>query len=385
MVKKRLVAWAIAGTLAVVSASGGIIACATTPDDQSSSSTAARSASASQKSDAVSDAGATQDAGHNASSDDSSGFRSSSSHKQSAYCAQSLSSSYAAHSWSYSSAPLYYTVRGKADTSPSVKKGRIKTSKLDSLGRTQRVVAKVTYKMVADSAGWRESMPAEADSISGWGKQSLVSVSLSNGKTYNGYAFNRSHLLADCLGGHAVKENLVTGTRTQNVGNNSQSEPGGMQYTEAKALNYLRAHHKGWVYYKATPVYKKGELVCRSVYVDIKSDDGSIDEHVEVYNAMRGCKVNYKTGAISGSAVKSAVKASKNSSASKGTASQSSSHKKKAKKSTSTSSTGGKWVYITNTGTKYHAAGCRYLKSKKKVTLAKAKAMGYTACKVCGG
>lgn len=219
------------------------------------------------------------------------------------YEAQGKSSdkaSYAAHKWSYKTAPLYYTVRGKAVTTPNVKKGKIKTSSWDKYGRSQRAVAKVTYKMVEKSAGWREPMPSDADTISGWGHQRKVSVSLSNGKKYNGYAWNRSHLLADCLGGHAVKENLVTGTRTQNVGNNTFSSPGGMQYTENKALDYLRAHHKGWVYYKATPVYKGKELICRSVYVDIKSDDGSINEHVEVYNALNGYSINYANGVISG-------------------------------------------------------------------------------------
>ncbi len=286
--------------------------------------------------------------------------------------------SYKAHTWKYSNAPLYYTVRGKANTSVKVKKGKIKMAGWDKLGRTKRVVAKVTYKMVADSAGWRENMPASADTISGWGKQSLVSVSLSNGRTYNGYAWNRSHLLADCLGGHAVKENLVTGTRTQNVGNNVISAPGGMQYTEQLALNYLNSHHKGWVYYRATPVYKGNELVCRSVYVDILSNDGSINQHVEVYNAMRGVKINYKTGAVSGKAVK------KSSSSSSNKGSSSSSGNKN--NSTSTSTTGGKWVYVTNTGTKYHAASCKYLASSKhKIKLKAAKAQGYTACKVCGG
>ena len=41
-------------------------------------------------------------------------------------------------------------------------------------------------------------------------------------------------------------------------------------------------------------------------------------------------------------------------------------------------------VYITSSGTKYHRAGCRYLK-KSKTAIAKTKAIaqGYTACKVC--
>jgi hypothetical protein len=42
------------------------------------------------------------------------------------------------------------------------------------------------------------------------------------------------------------------------------------------------------------------------------------------------------------------------------------------------------WVYITDTGKKYHRAGCRYLShSKHKVRLKWAKAQGYKPCKVC--
>lgn len=41
-------------------------------------------------------------------------------------------------------------------------------------------------------------------------------------------------------------------------------------------------------------------------------------------------------------------------------------------------------VYITNTGTKYHLAGCRSLVgSKIKITLKEAKEKGYTPCKLC--
>ena len=42
-------------------------------------------------------------------------------------------------------------------------------------------------------------------------------------------------------------------------------------------------------------------------------------------------------------------------------------------------------VYITNTGSKYHSAGCRHLKgSKIPISLKEAKEMGYTPCKVHG-
>lgn len=47
---------------------------------------------------------------------------------------------------------------------------------------------------------------------------------------------------------------------------------------------------------------------------------------------------------------------------------------------TSTSQT----VYITNTGTKYHRAGCQYLRqSQIAISLSDAKAQGYTACSRC--
>lgn len=40
-------------------------------------------------------------------------------------------------------------------------------------------------------------------------------------------------------------------------------------------------------------------------------------------------------------------------------------------------------VYITNTGSKYHRDGCRYLKSRIPMQRAKAIGAGYEACKVC--
>ncbi|MDQ1274037.1 MAG: competence protein ComEC [Planctomycetota bacterium] len=41
-------------------------------------------------------------------------------------------------------------------------------------------------------------------------------------------------------------------------------------------------------------------------------------------------------------------------------------------------------VYITDTGSKYHRDGCRYLsKSKIAISLDEAKSQGYTPCSVC--
>lgn len=42
------------------------------------------------------------------------------------------------------------------------------------------------------------------------------------------------------------------------------------------------------------------------------------------------------------------------------------------------------YVYVTDTGSKYHRNGCRYLwNSKRKVSLSSAKSFGYSACSVC--
>lgn len=44
----------------------------------------------------------------------------------------------------------------------------------------------------------------------------------------------------------------------------------------------------------------------------------------------------------------------------------------------------GTYVYVTETGSKYHRAGCRYLwNSSHKIKLSSAKSQGYTACSVC--
>ncbi len=45
--------------------------------------------------------------------------------------------------------------------------------------------------------------------------------------------------------------------------------------------------------------------------------------------------------------------------------------------------TTGRTVYITNTGKKYHALGCRYLHSKTAVSLSWARSNGYTPCSFC--
>ncbi len=199
--------------------------------------------------------------------------------------------------WDEAASPDYYRVVGPAVCDYPAEEGVATYQGLDSRSRAGAVYAVVTYSMMEQGLA-RERSDMSSLHPSGWQENRQVSIQMPNGTTYNGYFYNRSHLLAKSLGGEETLENLITGTRTQNVGANDQtSTPGGMAYTETKARDWLEAHPEGTVYYAATPLYVGDELVARSVVVDIRSSDGSIDEEIEVYNCAKGYVIDYATGA----------------------------------------------------------------------------------------
>ncbi|PST47182.1 hypothetical protein CPA40_02395 [Bifidobacterium callitrichos] len=198
--------------------------------------------------------------------------------------------------WSETDAPNYYKVTGKADfsaagTMPSA--CEIRYSELDSLGRAGMAVGVVTYQLMQSGSDRERDMP---DTIAGWPEHNpKVEIVFSDGDKYHGYLFNRSHLIAKSLGGEDAERNMVTGTRTQNVGDNDAT-PGGMAYTESKARDWLRSHRNGTIEYMATPRYTGDELLPRTVDVDIRTSDGSIDEHVITYNTAAGFDIDYMNG-----------------------------------------------------------------------------------------
>lgn len=117
-------------------------------------------------------------------------------------------------------------------------------------------------------------------------------------KAYRGWFYNRSHLVADSLGGSAIVENMITGTRMQNVGWNDGK--GGMAYMETKAREFLQSPKSANcpLYYAATPNYVGSEVLPRTVTVNAKSCDGTIDEQVVVDNNAPGYTINYTTGSF---------------------------------------------------------------------------------------
>lgn len=163
----------------------------------------------------------------------------------------------------------------------------------DKSTKTQYVHALLSYENYEYGKRDRESISG-IDPI-GWpDKNGETSVTFSDGTTYNGWFWNRSHLLGHALGGEDEEKNLVTGTRAQNVGKNNMNS--GMQFAEETAKDYLTNHKDGTLYYFVTPIYLGGENIPRSVFVDMRSDDGSIDMHIEVFNAMPGYEINYVNG-----------------------------------------------------------------------------------------
>ena len=194
--------------------------------------------------------------------------------------------------WQESSAPNYVrTVSGAYIDNP-LAPGSFECDGLDRLGRTQQVRACVTPAMMMQ--GSRRERTPELPNPSGWGHNTKVGISLPNGRTYHGWFWNRSHMLAKSLGGADIQENLVCGTRMQNVGAND--DKGGMGYCEAIARSWLKEHADGWLHYVITPLYVGEELIPRSCVVDMLSSDQTINEEVEVYNAAKGFEINFYTG-----------------------------------------------------------------------------------------
>lgn len=197
--------------------------------------------------------------------------------------------------WSYQKYPDYYTIIGPAqiDETKFPETGNITYTEKDSLGRTGPVYGTINLNMIIQSSAEERPDFKKNDNPSGWTKNVEVSIETTTG-TYSGWFFNRSHLVADQLGGEATSYNAITGTRMQNVGNTSQT--GGMRYIEDKTVDYLRTHRSSHVYYSATPVYTENELIPRFVIVDAKSNDNVLNERVVVYNYQNGYTINYHNG-----------------------------------------------------------------------------------------
>lgn len=191
----------------------------------------------------------------------------------------------------------YYLVAGASGLDPKTfnETSNFAYSEKDELGRSGQARATITSDDVFKSMNYRGEFKS-GDNPSGFPEKNFKTYIHTTTGLYKGWFYNRSHLIADSLGGVAESYNAITGTRMQNVGNRSNT--GGMQYIERKCVDYLKKHRSVKLYYQVTPYYRGEELIPRTVEVKALTSDGAIDEKVITYNSAKGFTIDYNTGKV---------------------------------------------------------------------------------------
>ena len=197
----------------------------------------------------------------------------------------------------------YYLVMGSSQLDPETfnKTSNYAYSEKDELGRSGQARATITSKDVFKSLGHRDEFASD-DKPSGYPEKNFTAKVQTTNGLYDGWFYNRSHLIADSLGGDAKSYNAITGTRMQNVGNRKNT--GGMQYIERKCVDYLKKHRSVKLYYQVTPYYKDDEIIPRTVEVQALTSDGAINEKVITYNKAKGYTIDYYTGEVTNNSKK---------------------------------------------------------------------------------
>ncbi len=131
-----------------------------------------------------------------------------------------------------------------------------------------------------------------------WPKNKKVEIPYLEGKSYHGWFYNRSHLVADSLGGPAIAYNAVTATRTQNVG--GPSNDGGMRIPEELAydfINELQSNKKeDALLYIAKPLYQPNQLIPCAIVVHFENQKHQLNRTFIVFNIANGFTLNYRNG-----------------------------------------------------------------------------------------
>lgn len=250
-------------------------------------------------------------------------------------------------------------------------------SELDSLGRCGVAYANVcTEIMPTEERGSIGSVKP-----TGW---QTIKYDIVDGK----YLYNRCHLIGFQLSGeNANNKNLITGTRYMNVD--------GMLPFENMVADYVKETNNH-VLYRVTPVFTDNNLVADGVLMEAMSveDNGEgILFNVFCYNIQPGVSIDYSTGnsSLTGEVIAEEPTTEKKTEAVTPvqTTIQPTESTTEYVPVTTPAPTETEaeiktiMVHITETGSKYHNAGCRYLKSDITVSLEQAKASGLTPCSVC--
>ncbi|WP_317396364.1 DNA/RNA non-specific endonuclease [Faecalicoccus pleomorphus] len=222
-------------------------------------------------------------------------------------------------------------------------------SELDDLGRCQSAQASIGQDLMPTEE--RESLGSVTPS--GWENAQYSCVDGS-------WLYNRSHLIGFQLAGEQANAlNLITGTRYMNVE--------GMLPYENQIAEYVKSTGNH-VLYEVTPIYKDDNLLASGVQLEAYSveDQGKgIQFNVYCYNVQPGVQIDYATGETQGTAACTLLDAT-------------------TEPSEATSDPQVQTVYVSKTGTKYHATPhCSKMKHPVALSIEDAQAQGYEPCKKC--
>lgn len=195
----------------------------------------------------------------------------------------------------------YYRLDPLVTRSYEAKFGQIDYCPLDDLKRPVCAYGILTQDL-REEAKTRGRQSINVDPV-GWPKNSEVLIpatDIEGSKDYFGWFWNRSHLMADSLGGDPIKENLVIGTRTQNVGSTMTDgeASGGMAFSERIARNYFNTSESANcpLYYAVSAQYQRQELIPRTTTVEMENCDKSISYLITIPNTANGWTIDYNNG-----------------------------------------------------------------------------------------
>ncbi len=214
-------------------------------------------------------------------------------------------------------------------------------SELDELGRCGVAYANICHEL----------MPTEPRGEIGSVKPSGWHTVRYNGLVEGNYLYNRCHLIGYQLAGeNANRQNLITGTRYLNTT--------GMLPFENQVDDYVD-ETDNHVLYRITPIYAGDNLVASGVLMEAYSveDDGGLCFCVYCYNVQPYITIDYATGEswLSEDAPVTAADASD-----------------------------AQLVYLSDSGTKYHRADCRYVDADaRELHEQEAVDAGYAPCGTC--
>lgn len=161
----------------------------------------------------------------------------------------------------------------------------IQLSELDYLGRCGTCEA----SLGEDTLAGERDFTLDHVKPSGW-KQAKYEDLVDNG----GWLYNRCHLIMYAVSGLTDDpRNLITGTRYLN-------DQGMLSYSERATQNYIiRKAGGGRILYRATPIFKGLESVCRGVHIqagDVETRGEKFHINVYCYNVQPGIGIDYFTG-----------------------------------------------------------------------------------------